>query len=61
MEKHDHGLPGGGESAHTRSAPLQAREDGAPQSETGRVPGAEFPVAVYLSVVAAFAFILLAS
>ena len=49
MREHDHGLP----------------DDSKPPAHSGadssRVPGVEFPVAVYLSVVAAFAWILLAS
>ena len=49
MRTHDHGLPSDG-APPARSA-----------ADSSRVPGVEFPAAVYLSVVAAFAWILLAS
>jgi hypothetical protein len=50
MSTHDDSVPGGGGSPSAQSA-----------ADSSRVPGVEFPVAVYLSVVAAFAWILLAS
>ena len=49
MRMHGHNLPSDG-----RTPPQSA-------ADSSRVPGDEFPVAVYLSVVAAFAWILLAS
>jgi hypothetical protein len=49
MRTHDHGLSGEGR------APVHSVAD------SSRVPGDEFPVVVYLSVVAAFAWILLTS
>jgi hypothetical protein len=49
MRTHGHSLPGDGKPpAHSAA-------------DSSRVPGVEFPVVVYLSVVAAFAWILLAS
>jgi hypothetical protein len=48
--------------APTPVAPQQARRSGeTPRSDYGSVPGTEFPVAVYVSVFAAFAWILVAS
>jgi hypothetical protein len=42
-------------------SPRKARAREAPRSSYGSVPGAEFPAFVYVSVLAAFAWILLAS
>jgi len=53
-------LPSDDERAHRAGAATQSRQDNRDQADD-RMPGAEFPLVVYVSVVAAFACILLAS
>jgi hypothetical protein len=53
MRTHDHSQPGS--ARRTQFKPQET------QAEDSRVPGVEFPVAVYVSVIGAFGWILLAS
>ena len=53
--------PATSHNADTLTTPAADRDEREPRSNYGAVPGAEFPSFVYVSVLAAFAWILLAS
>ena|SRR5438874_10465581 len=61
MRTHGHSLPATGGILTAGSATAEIPNGDAGRSDASLVPGEEFPVAVYLSVVAAFAWILLVS